>query len=327
MELRQLEYFVTVAEEANFTRAAAKLHVAQPGVSAQIRQLEREFGHALLDRSGRGVRLTEVGAAVLPFARAALGAVDGAKLVVDQLDGLLRGKVAIGMVTNCPAADLTEALAAFHKAHPAVEITLSEDNSDRLLDLLRNGRLDLALVGLATPPAPAGAGFAEAKPANLAPPAPAGAGFAEAKPANLALPPSGIATQVITDQALVAAVAHGHALTARTSITLAALRDHPLISLPVGTGLRASLDNACAAAGLRPRIAFEASDPRVLGQLASRGLGVAILPEVGARQDPDLHVLAIVKPRLRARLELAWRSSGPLGPAARVLIEEVRHRL
>jgi DNA-binding transcriptional LysR family regulator len=71
MELRQLEYFVTVAEEANFTRAAAKLQVAQPGVSAQIRRLERDLGQELLDRSGRSVRLTEVGAAVLPYARAA----------------------------------------------------------------------------------------------------------------------------------------------------------------------------------------------------------------------------------------------------------------
>jgi DNA-binding transcriptional LysR family regulator len=91
MELRQLAYFVTVAEEANFTRAAAKLHVAQPGVSAQIRRLERELGQQLLDRSARAVRLTEVGAAVLPYARAALQAVDGARLAVDELTGLLRG--------------------------------------------------------------------------------------------------------------------------------------------------------------------------------------------------------------------------------------------
>jgi DNA-binding transcriptional LysR family regulator len=291
MELRQLEYFVTVAREANFTRAAAKLHVTQPGVSAQIRLLERELGHQLLDRSGRAVRLTQVGAAVLPFARAALGAVDGARLTADEFAGRVRGKVAIGMVTNCPAADLTELLAAFHKAHPAVEITLAEANSDQLLAALQDGRLDVALVGLATPP------------------------------------PPGIATAVITDQALVAAVAHGHALAGKASITLAALQRHPLVSLPVGTGLRASLDNGCAEAGLRPQIAFEASDPAVLARLAARGLGVAILPELSARADPELHVLAITKPRLRSRLDLAWRVQGPAGPAARVLIAEARTAL
>ncbi|MGP4016445.1 LysR family transcriptional regulator [Saccharopolyspora sp. 5N708] len=131
MELRQLKYFVTVAEEANFTRAAAKLHVAQPGVSAQIRRLERELGQELLDRSGRSVQLTEVGAAVLPYARAALAAVTGARLAVDELTGLLRGHVAVGTVTS-HHIDLPELLAEFHEAHPDVEITLAEDNSAQL---------------------------------------------------------------------------------------------------------------------------------------------------------------------------------------------------
>src|SRR5215211_2069694 len=101
MELRHFEYFVAVAEESSFTRAAARVHVAQPGVSAQIRQLERELVQELFDRSGRTVRLTEVGEAVLPYARAALEAVDGARCAVEDLTGLLRGQVAVGMVTAC----------------------------------------------------------------------------------------------------------------------------------------------------------------------------------------------------------------------------------
>src|ERR671927_1645481 len=98
MQLRQLEYFVAVAEEGSFTRAAARVHVAQPGVSAQIRRLERELGQELLDRSGRAVRLTEAGAAVLPYARAALAASAGARLAVDELAGVLRGRGAVGAV-------------------------------------------------------------------------------------------------------------------------------------------------------------------------------------------------------------------------------------
>src|SRR5215213_4795473 len=220
MELRQLEYFVAVAEETNFTRAAARVHVAQPGVSAQIRKLEREFGQALLDRSGRAVRLTEAGAAVLPYARAALAAVDGARLAVDELAGLLRGRVAVGTVTSVPSEDLDLPgfLAHFHRDHPAVEITLSEDNSDRMIEALRDGRL-------------------------------------------------------------VAAVNRDEPLPARTAITLKAIKERPLISLPRGTGIRSLIDEACAAAGFRPRIAFEAGDPNVLARLASQGLGVAILPE------------------------------------------------
>lgn len=291
MDLRQLEYFVAVAEERNFTRAAAKVHVTQPGVSAQIRRLERELGQALLDRSGRSVRLTDVGAAVLPYARAALAAVEGARHAVDELTGLLRGHVAIGMVTS-HSVDLPGLLADFHDDHPAVEITLAEAGSDQLLDGLRTGRFDAAIVsiGSTTPP--------------------------------------GMDIQVITDQLIVAAVSHDHELAAHQTISLDTLRGRPLISLPKGTGLRTRLDDACAAAGFAPLIAFEASDPGVLADLATRGLGVAILPgEFAEARSDRLRPVTINRPRLRGRLVFAWRAGGPSSPAARVLVDRARRML
>jgi len=292
MELRQLEYFVAVAEEGTFTGVAAKVHVAQPGVSAQIRRLERELGHTLLDRSGRTVRLTSVGAAVLPYARAALDAVAGARLAVDELTGLMRGRVAVGMVTSCASVDLPNLLADFHHSHPAVEITLSEANSDRLIEELQDGRLDLALVGLA------------------------------------ATPPAGIATQVVADEPLVAAVSHGDPLAARTTITRDALQERALISLPRGTGLRSCLDDACAAAGVHPHIAFEASNPDVLAHLAAQGLGVAILPaSIANAHLTELHAITVTHPHLRGRLALAWRSEGTISPAARALTSHARRML
>ena len=100
MELRQLEYFVAVAEEANFTRAAERIHVAQPAVSAQIQRLERELGQPLLDRSRRTVRLTGAGEAALPYARAALAAVADIHVAVEELTQLVRGTVTIGTVTS-----------------------------------------------------------------------------------------------------------------------------------------------------------------------------------------------------------------------------------
>jgi DNA-binding transcriptional LysR family regulator len=286
MELRQLEYLLAVSEEASFTKAAARLHVAQPGVSAQIRQLERELGQTLLDRSGRSVRPTDVGAAVLPYARAALRAVAGVRLAVDELAGLVRGHVAVGMVTSCLSlVDLPLLLADFHRHHPDVEITLTEANSDRLLDWLRDGELDVAVVGAV--------------------------GRAR----------RWIATHAAADEALVAAVSHDDPLAACAEITLTALRERALISLPRGTGLRASIDGACSQAGFQPHIAFEASDPNVLARFAARGFGVAILPASIARAHPaDLHPIAITSPRLRARLELAWRAEGPTSPAARALV-------
>ena len=239
MELRQLEYFVAVAEEASFTRAAERAHVAQPGVSAQIRRLERELGHDLLDRSGRGVTLTDVGAAVLPLVRAALQSVESARRTVEEMAGLVRGVVRVGMVVSCGIMDLPELLSAFHTAHPDVEITLVEANSDALIESLVDGRLDFALIGYA--------------------------GSA----------PDGLSVRVLADEPLVAAVAPGDPWHGRESVALDELLERGLISLPPGTGLRGALDAACGSR--RPRIAFEASAPPMVITLAQRGLGPAIL--------------------------------------------------
>ncbi|MFE6835369.1 LysR family transcriptional regulator [Streptomyces sp. NPDC057705] len=298
MDIRQLRYFVTVAEEANFTRAAARLHLAQPGLSAQIRRLEKELGHPLLDRSGRSVTLTEVGEAVLPYARAALAAVEAVRQTADEFTGLLRGHVTLGHVSGAAAAadafDLAAVLAGFHEDHPRVEIALTEDTSERMLAALHRGELDVAVIGLAdeeTPP--------------------------------------GISVQLLVDEPLVAAVAPDDpALTSpdRTSIPLAELRDRPLISLPCGTGLRGVLDRACAQAGFQPRIAFEAAAPPFLAQLAARGLGVAVVPApaAGAASALGLRTLEITEPRLRGRVALAWRTNGPSGPAATAFLDRLR---
>ncbi|MFE9425083.1 LysR family transcriptional regulator [Kitasatospora sp. NPDC006697] len=284
MELRQLQYFVAVAEERNFTRAAALVHVAQPGVSAQIRRLERELGQELLDRSGRSVRLTEAGEAVLPYARAALAAVAGARHAVDELTGLLRGRVSIGTVTS-HHVDLPRLLADFHRDHPAVEITLGEDDSAELLDGLRTGRFDLVIASTGH------------------------------------RTPDGLAVRVIDEQQVVAAVSHDHPLAGVTALPLAALAEQPLISLPEGTGLRALLAEACAQVGVTPRIAFEASDPDTLADLAAHGLGAALLPAGFAAARADrLHSITIDPPAMRGRLVLAWRAEGPVSPAGRAML-------
>jgi DNA-binding transcriptional LysR family regulator len=292
MELRQLAYLVAVAEEGGFTRAAEKLHVAQPGISAQIRQLERELGQPLFDRAGRTVRLTAAGAAVLPHARAALAAVTGARLAVEELTGLLRGHVAVGTVTSLGAdTDLPELLAGFHDAHPGVEITLAEDTSDQLLAGLLDGRYDLALAGLA--------------------------GSA----------PAGIDTLTFVDAELVAAVAPGDPLARRKSVPLTELDGLPLILLPHGTGLRAAVEDGCAAAGFRPRVAFEAGNPEVLAALAERGLGVALLPAALAASRPALRAIPLTRPALRSRLVLAWPTHRTAAPAARALVRHARTHL
>jgi DNA-binding transcriptional LysR family regulator len=289
MELRQLEYFVAVVEEANFTRAAARLHVAQPGVSAQIRRLERELGHALLDRSTRAVRPTEAGAAVLPHARAALQAVAGARAAVDELAGFLRGHISVGAVAAGGSVDLAGRLADFHQDHPGVEITLTEDTSDRLVASLTAGRLDLALIGLAD------------------------------------TNPPGLTVEVILDVPFVAVVGQDHFLADRASVRLKELAHLPLITLPAGSAVRTALDAGFAAVGERPRIAFEASHPAVLARLADRGLGVAVLPaaENPGGQRGRLREIPITDPQVRGRLALAWRADAPVGPATTALTQRI----
>jgi len=291
MELHQLAYLIAVADEGSFTRAAEKLLVSQPAVSAQIRRLERELGEELLDRSERSVRPTPVGAAVLPHARAALAAVDGARLAVSELTGLLRGRAALGTVTS-PNVDLAGLLAAFHDRHPMVEIALSAGDTDELTAELLAGRLDAAIISVG------------------------------------AVPPAGVAAEVIVDQPIVAAVGRQHELAGRDAVALAELAGRPLISLPRGTGLRARLDEAAAAAGLRLHVSFEASAPEDVADLAAHGLGVAFLPLPFAEFRSDrLAVLRIDPPQLRGRLVLGWLATGPSSPAGRALVSHLRDAL
>ncbi|MDX2564619.1 LysR family transcriptional regulator [Streptomyces sp. TX20-6-3] len=299
MELRQLRYFVSVVEEGGFTRAAARLHLSQPGLSAQIRQLERELGQPLLDRSGRSVTPTEVGRAVLPYARAALAAADAVRQTVDAYTGLLRGRVTLGLVPGDAghAFDIAGFLADFHEDHPSVEVALTEDTTERMRAALLAGELDIAFLGTA-----------------------------------VAEPPPGAAFQLVIDVPLVALVAPGDPLLAHvdgTTVPLAALRDRPLICLPRGTGVRAALERGCAQAGFRPRVTFEAAAPDVPARLAARGLGVAVLPagEDGSPSDGRLRTLRIVEPEMRGRLALAWQATGPSSPAARVLLDRLREAL
>lgn len=288
MELRQLEYFVAVAEEENFTRAAERVHISQSGVSAQIRQLEHDLGTSLFDRSGRSVRLTPAGVAALRHARSALAAVDAVRQAVDEVNGLIRGRLVVGMVTACTVTPLFDALSAFHHRHPGVEIVLLEDTSDRLIERLRAGSADLALVSTSgsTPP--------------------------------------GLEAYEIIREPLVAAMPVGHPLCEKPQVTLEDLARYSVVSLPTGAGVRKVFDDACAAAGVNMEIAFQAGAPSAIADLAIRGLGVAILSEsLVAQHRPRLTTRRIEDIHTEPVLSLAWTSAE--NPALRQLVHHCRH--
>lgn len=285
MELHQLRYVVAVADEGGFTRAAAREHVAQPGISAQVARLERELGQALFDRSARGVRLTPAGEAVLPHARAALAAVAAVRDTADELAGLVRGRVSVGMVRGGGVVDLPGLLGEFHRSHPGVELRLVEAATDALLEGLRGHDLDLAWVG------------------------------------RDGDPPADLEVDVVLDVPLVAALPPGSPL--GETVTIAELTAHPVVALPVGAGVRAALDRAAADAGVVLRPALEAGSPPVLVDLARQGLGVAVVPTPAVAGRGDLRVAPLV-PEVRAQIDLARRRDASLSPAARALLARAR---
>ncbi|WP_336207042.1 LysR family transcriptional regulator [Nonomuraea sp. LPB2021202275-12-8] len=287
MDLRQLEYFVAVAEERNFTRAAERVHISQSGVSAQIRQLERELGAELFDRSARAATLTVAGEAALGHARAALAAAGAVGQAVGEVTGLIQGRLTVGMVIGCTITPLFDALAAFHLEHPGVELSLLEDNSDRLVEGVRSAAIDLALVGTAT------------------------------------ATPDGLDALTIISERLVAAVPSGHPLAKRRHVTLRDLSAHPIVCMPPGTGLRTVFDQVCAAQQLQPVIALQASAADAIADLAARGLGVAVLSDsMAARYRDRLTALPIDDATAPALLALLWK--GTHNPALRELLAHCR---
>jgi DNA-binding transcriptional LysR family regulator len=157
MELRQLRCFVAVADEQSFTRAAGRLHVVQSAVSAAVKALEADVGAVLLERNSKRLRLTDAGTALLPQARATLGAAQAAYDAVHEVQGGLRGTLRIGTMISIGLVDVPALLGGFHEQHPAVtlQVQAAPSGSAGLARALLDGSLDVAFVSLPGP-APAG---------------------------------------------------------------------------------------------------------------------------------------------------------------------------
>jgi DNA-binding transcriptional LysR family regulator len=251
-------------------------------VSAQIKALEAELGTALFHRSARVARLTEAGTVALPYAQAALDACADLREAIDQMKGLVRGRLTIGMVTGCEIAPLFAALAAFHREHPGIELDLVEEKSTDLVNSVTLGLADIALVGLA---------------GEL---------------------PRHLEAQLISSEGLVALVPPDCPLAKEKGVPLAELMAYALVTLPEGTGIRAVFDEACVIASLIPDVAFVASAPGAVADMASRGLGIAVLSDSMAHTRPGLVAVPITGVKLPALLALVWRPR--VGPALSALL-------
>ncbi|MEU6411774.1 LysR family transcriptional regulator [Microbispora sp. NPDC046933] len=286
MELRQLKYFVAVAEESHFTRAAERLHIAQSGLSASIRALERELGAELFRRNTRQVRLTPEGRALLTEARRALAASDAARDAVAAVRGLLRGSLSIGSLQCLHAVHLPTVLAGFVAAHPGLDIRLRHGGSGELVEQVREGRLDLALVS---------------------------------RPAR---EPEDVVVTPLAAEPLVLACAPGHPLAAHSRVGLEALRGERFVDFPPDWGTRTRADEALAAAGVDRHVALEVTDVHSLLDLVGNGLGVALVPrsfsaKTGRVRFPELDDPAPM-------WETVAVNGAPGGAAAAALLAEIR---
>ena len=282
MELGQLRYLVALAEERHFTRAAAREHIAQPALSQQIRRLEEEVGLALVERTTRRVAITDAGEALVARARRILAELDAADTELQALRGLQTGHVRVGALHTMGPVDLSLALAVYHQAHPAVELTVREQSSEELAEMLRVDELDLAFLSVTE-----------------------------------RIERQGLACRQLVSEELMVILPPNHRLSRRRRVRMAELAEERFISFREGARLRELLVSAGREAGFEPQVKLESNESHRIRRLVSRGMGVAILPRsdaigIGA----EVAVARLVDPSLTRDITLAWREGRRHSPAA-----------
>jgi DNA-binding transcriptional LysR family regulator len=282
MELRQLRYLVALADECHFTRAAAREHIAQPALSQQIRRLEAEVGLALVERTTRKVALTGAGELLVARARHILSELDAATAELQTLAGVQGGRLSVGALHTMGPVDLSLLLASFHRNHPAVELTVREQSSEELAEMLRDDVVDLAFLSVTE-----------------------------------RIQSRGLQLDPLVSEELVAVLPTHHPLAGREGVALAELAGDPFVSFRPGSRLRELLDSAAAGAGFEPRIALESNESRRIRSLVSGGLGVAILPRSDAAgPGAPVATIRLTEPALTRDITLASRQGRRHSPAA-----------
>lgn len=286
MELYQLAYFVEIARQQNFTRAAARLNMAQPALSLQMRNLERELGAELFIRGRRQTNLTAAGKAFLPKAESLLAQADAAKLVVSDVVQLRAGRLVIATIPSVSASWLPQVIQSFKRQHPGIEMQLIEDSSEGVSEIVESGRADIGFIQM-----PAGKSTFEAR--------------------------------TLITEAFVLLVSSSHPLARKREVRLRQLASEPFVFYK-GRARDTALES-CRKAGFEPQIACETGELETVRALVAAGLGLAIVPQLAVVQLPrTLKCVRLVEPRIYRQIAAIWRRGSRLSPAASEFLSGVR---
>ncbi|KAM3094148.1 LysR substrate-binding domain-containing protein [Phormidesmis sp. 146-35] len=243
VELRHLHYFIAVAEELHFSRAAERLHISQPPLSQQIRDLEEELGIKLFERTKRQVLLTEAGKVFLERSYLVLGQLEQAIEATQQIGRGEVGRLAIGFVDSAMYTVLPEILRVFREQFPAVELRLHELTTAQQIQALYDKQIDVGIV-------------------------------------RSAISEPGLSAECLLLESLVLALPEKHPLSAQTQVSLSSLADEFFILFPAKMGplFYEQIIHSCQQAGFRPKVAQEAVQMQTIVGLVAAGVGIAIVP-------------------------------------------------
>lgn len=283
MELYQLGYFIEIARQRHFTRAAERLHMAQPALSQQMKNLEAELGTPLFIRGKKETQLTAAGKALLPRAEALLAQADAARAAVSDVAQVRGGKLIVAAIPSVCAGLLPDLLHAFGRKHPGVKLQLIEDSSERVAASVESGHADLGFLQL---------------------------------PASKAA----FESRVLISEPFVALVAASHALANEKEIPLKQLAGESFIFYK-GRARDSALE-ACRKAGFEPHIACESGELETIRALVAARVGIAIVPELATTLLPkNTRAVPLKQPGLQRQIAAVWKKGGGLSPAASLLLE------
>jgi DNA-binding transcriptional LysR family regulator len=291
VELRHLEYFVAVAAELNFSRAAQRIHVVQSALSASVGRLEKELGVELFDRSKRQIALTPAGHVFLEHAREVMQTAHRARTAVDAFRDQLTGTVTVGALMSWGTLNLPAALEEFRRSNPLVTVQLRQSvtGSAGHLTAIADGRMDLAFVSSTSPGS------------------------------------SLVSLRELMREPMVFVCEPSHPLADRRTVNLADLAGHDFIQFPPGWGIRQRLDKGFAAAGVEPVSAYEVADYAITAELIRHRLAATVIPVSVANRFPDLRTVALT-PAMTWTLSIASAVSQETNRAINALVDTlIRH--